>query len=100
MAAFWLDLSVDGVVERIRIGLGGMAAIPKRAAATEQAMIGKPWNDETIRAGQVALASEFKPLSDMRASADYRLTVAQNLLMKFHIETTEPGILTRVLDIA
>ncbi len=100
MAAFRLELSSDGLVEKIRIGFGGMAAIPKRASATEQAMTGKPWAEETIKSGQAALRGEFKPLSDMRASANYRLTTAQNLLTKFHIETTEPGLRTRALDIA
>lgn len=98
MAAFALELGSDRRVKKIRIGFGGMAAVPKRAVQTEQAMLGKLWTMATIEAGQAALASEFKPLSDMRASATYRLTVAQNLLQKLHIETTEPKTLTRVLQ--
>jgi len=98
MAAFSLVLDANQTVKRIRIGFGGMAAIPKRTTRTEQAMLGKPWTITTIEEGQKALAEELKPLSDMRASADYRLTVAQNLLRKFYIETTEPKTLTRILE--
>ena len=99
MAAFSLTLAQDQTVENIRIGFGGMAAMPKRAIETERAMIGKPWTTATLDAGRSALASEFSPISDMRASADYRLTVARNLLTKFHIETTAPKTATRVLEL-
>jgi xanthine dehydrogenase small subunit len=98
MAAFALELDQDRRVRTMRIGFGGMAAVPKRAAAAEQAMLGQPWNEATIEAGQAALAAELKPLSDMRASAQYRLSVAENLLAKFFIETTRPKARTRVLD--
>ena len=99
MAAFGLELSANGAIEKIRIGFGGMAAVPKRATETERAMLGKPWTEETITVGQAALAEEFNPISDMRASATYRMTVAQNLLRKFLMETSEPMTKTRVLNI-
>ncbi|MEZ5930459.1 MAG: xanthine dehydrogenase small subunit [Alphaproteobacteria bacterium] len=97
LGAFALELSPDQKVRKIRIAYGGMAAVPKRAVQTEQAMLGKPWTEATVQAGQAALAGEFSPLSDMRASADYRLTVAQNLLQKLFIETTAPNTATRVV---
>lgn len=53
-------------------------------------MAGQPWNEATLRAAQAALAEDFKPLSDMRASAAYRQQVAQNLLRRFWLET-RPG---------
>jgi xanthine dehydrogenase small subunit len=64
-----------------------MAATVKRAALAEAAMVGQPWTEATVRAAQQALAQDFQPLSDMRASAAYRLQVAQNLLLRFWLET-------------
>ncbi|MEM7041639.1 MAG: xanthine dehydrogenase small subunit [Pseudomonadota bacterium] len=99
LGAFALTLSEAGDVEKIRIGFGGMAAVPKRAKETEAAILGKPWNAATLKAGSATLTRELAPISDMRASTDYRLTVAQNLLQKFFIETTEPATATRVLAV-
>jgi xanthine dehydrogenase small subunit len=76
-----------GVVTTARFAFGGMAATVKRAAATEAAIIGQPWNEATVAAAQRALATDFAPLSDMRASAAYRLRVAQNLLKRLWLET-------------
>ena len=55
-------------------------------------MLGKPWNQATVQAAMQALGEDFKPLTDMRASADYRLQVARNLLQRFWLETraTDP----------
>jgi xanthine dehydrogenase small subunit len=64
-----------------------MAAIVKRAAGAEAALLGQPWNEATLRAGMAALAQDFKPLTDMRASAAYRAQVAGNLLRRFWLET-------------
>lgn len=79
----------DGIVEEARIAFGGMAATPKRASAAEVALVGKVWNREAVEAAMEALEQDFTPISDMRASAGYRLKVAKNLLMKACIETTE-----------
>lgn len=96
-AAFALDLD-DGIVKQARIAFGGVAGIPIRASVTEKALIGKPWNDASIKAAQKILRQEFTPLSDMRASADYRREVAANLLQRFFIESTQPNIATRTYD--
>ena len=77
----------DGIVATARFAFGGMAATVKRAAATEASVIGEPWNETTLAAAQQALASDFAPLSDMRASAAYRLQVAQNLLRRLWLQT-------------
>ena len=77
---------------------GGMAAIPKRAAACEKALIGAPWTSATIERACAALADDFTPLSDFRASKEYRLLSAQNLLRKYFIELQTPHIETRVTD--
>jgi len=88
--AFRLKVS-GGVVESAVIAFGGMAATPKRAAAVEAALIGKPWTVATIEAAIPAFATDYQPLTDMRASAEYRLLAAQNLLRRFFFETTGEG---------
>ncbi|MBI1622489.1 xanthine dehydrogenase small subunit [Aquamicrobium zhengzhouense] len=78
----------DGVVASARIAYGGMAATPKRAKAVEEALIGKPWSEETVAAAQEVYAIDYQPLTDMRASAQYRLLASKNLLLRFYLETT------------
>ena len=63
-----------------------MAGIPKRAAHVEEALIGKPWSEITISNTQGAWAKDFKPLSDARASAVYRLRAAYGLLLRYFHE--------------
>jgi xanthine dehydrogenase small subunit len=87
MAAFQLRLDGDRVAEA-RLAFGGMAATPKRAAHAEAAIVGRPWTEATVEAGMAALSQDFQPISDMRASAGYRLAVARNLLRRLHLETT------------
>lgn len=83
-----LAIELDGeVVKSARLAFGGMAAVVKRAALAEAAIVGQPWDASAVKAAQAALAQDFKPLSDMRASADYRLKVAQNLLQRLWLET-------------
>ncbi|WPC06919.1 xanthine dehydrogenase small subunit [Pseudomonas benzenivorans] len=94
-AAFNLVIE-DGVVREARIAFGGMAAIPKRAAACEAALVGAGWYPEVIERACTALAEDFTPLSDFRASKEYRLLTAQNLLRKFFLELNAPEVETRV----
>ena len=83
-----LAITLDGeTVAQARFAFGGMAAIVKRAAAAEAAVVGQPWTEATARAAMAALATDFTPLTDMRASAAYRLRAAQNLLMRLWLET-------------
>ncbi|MBD1552247.1 xanthine dehydrogenase small subunit [Pseudomonas typographi] len=91
----WLD---NGVVRQARVAFGGMAATPKRAYAAEAALAGKVFNAATVEAACAALAGAFTPLSDFRASREYRLHAAQNLLRRCHIELTQPNVATRVTD--
>jgi xanthine dehydrogenase small subunit len=84
-AAFALRLE-GGRVVSMRIAYGGMAAIPRRATTAEDALTGKSWTVDTIRAAMAEVDAAFTPLSDMRASADYRTLVARNLLLKFYLE--------------
>ncbi len=85
-AAFALRFDGANVTEA-RIAFGGMAATPKRAAATEALLIGKAWNEATVAAAMAALAQDYAPLSDMRASSSYRMQAAQNLLRRYWFET-------------
>jgi xanthine dehydrogenase small subunit len=72
----------------IRIAYGGMAAVPQRATACENALRGRSWNAQHIAEARQALAQDYRPISDMRSSAAYRMQVAQNLLQRFYQETT------------
>src|SRR5262249_11158529 len=82
-AAFAIETS-GGTVRAARIAFGGMAAVPKRAAGREAALVGRPWTEATVGAAAAALERDFAPISDMRASARYRTAVARNLLLRFY----------------
>ncbi len=85
--AYYLELDGNRVAV-VRLAYGGMAAIPKRAEASEQALIGREWTIDNVTRAMSALDQDFEPVSDMRASAHYRRTVARNLLKRFYLETT------------
>lgn len=80
-----------GRVVAATIAFGGMAATPKRAKAVEAALVGQAWSLTTVEAAIPAFATDYQPLTDMRASAEYRLLAAQNLLRRFFFETTGAG---------
>lgn len=86
-AGLSIGLAADGTVAQVRLAFGGMAGIVKRAAQAEAALQDRAWDEAALKAAQAALAQDFTPLSDMRASAAYRLQVAQNLLRRFWLET-------------
>jgi xanthine dehydrogenase small subunit len=82
--AFALDVA-DGVVTKARIGLGGVAATPIRAIATEQALEDRPWDGDTVEDAAGVLAHEGTPIDDQRASARFRAEMLGNSLRKlFH----------------
>uniref|UniRef100_UPI0030FB82A0 xanthine dehydrogenase small subunit n=1 Tax=uncultured Acidovorax sp. TaxID=158751 RepID=UPI0030FB82A0 len=81
-----LDIA-DGTVQRASIGAGGVAATPVRAQQTEAALQGQPWTEATVQQAMRVLQAEFSPISDMRASGDYRRTVLGNLLQRFWLES-------------
>jgi xanthine dehydrogenase small subunit len=85
-AAFALRLDGDSIAE-CRIAFGGMAPTPKRATLAEAALVGHLWTETAARAAGEVLAKDFAPLTDLRASADYRLKVARNLMQRFYLET-------------
>lgn len=97
--AFSITVS-QGKVSAARIAFGGMAGTPKRAIHVEEALVGKPWTIETIEAAKPAFAEDYQPLSDWRATAEYRLLTAQNLLTRFFLESQDgeaPVRLERIL---
>ncbi|HEX6014260.1 MAG TPA: xanthine dehydrogenase small subunit [Geminicoccaceae bacterium] len=87
LGAFLLRLE-GGHVAEARLAYGGMAATPKRARRAEAALLGRSWDRAAVDAAMAALAEDFQPIDDMRASAAYRLKVARNLLLRLHVETT------------
>jgi xanthine dehydrogenase small subunit len=87
-AAFHLKLADDGTVAEIRLAFGGMAGTPKRAVHLEAALTGKPWTQDTIDEARDALDNDFSPLTDWRATAEYRQLTAKNLLTRFFLETS------------
>ncbi len=91
LVAIRMRLGREDMVDSIRIACGGMAATPKRANAVEAALRGKPWNENSINAAMDAFAEDFSPLTDMRASAEYRMLVVKNLLRRFYLETQDAG---------
>jgi xanthine dehydrogenase small subunit len=100
MAAFKFKL--DGTIIRsTRIAFGGMAATPKRAAATESTLIG--WDISTpgdLQKVLDCLSTDYQPISDMRASSDYRMEVARGLLQKAIVECAFGNGNSRLLEAA
>jgi xanthine dehydrogenase small subunit len=83
-----LRVRLDGErVRDARVVFGGMAATVRRAHAVEQAIVGQPWDEPTLTRAITALSTDFQPLTDLRASASYRLAVAGGLLRRYWLET-------------
>ena len=86
----------NGVVTDASIGVGGVAVTPVRAFQTQACIYKRPWNEATIQEAQKTLRIEFTPISDMRASADYRTSVLVNLLQRAWLESK--GLSTVTLE--
>ena len=95
--AFNIDVQ-DGTVQNARIAFGGMAGTPKRAVHVEAALIDQPWTKETIIKAQAEFSRDYTPLTDMRASAEYRLETAQAMLLRAYHE--DIGIPSSVLEVS
>ena len=83
--AFALDVR-DGMVVDVAVGLGGVAATPVRATATEEALRGRPWDADTVRDAAAVLREEGTPIDDHRSSAAYRVAMLEQSLLKFYEE--------------
>jgi xanthine dehydrogenase small subunit len=78
----------DGkLIREPRVAFGGMAATPKRATHVEAVLGDAEWHEATAQAAMLALGNDYAPLSDMRATSDYRLEAAKNTLYRFWLET-------------
>jgi xanthine dehydrogenase small subunit len=73
-------------ISHVRIGVGGMAAVPKRAVRTEAFLLDQIWQKETMDQAAEILQAEFEPISDMRASSDYRKKAMASLIKRFWLE--------------
>ena len=83
-----INLHLDaGVVRSASLGVGGVAATPVRARQTEASLVGQPWSEATVKSAMRTLRDEFTPISDMRASSDYRSKVLGNLLQRYWLES-------------
>ncbi len=89
-AAFALRVA-DGAIVDARVAFGGMAATPQRAPHAEAALAGAAWDETTARRAMDALAADYQPLTDMRATHTYRLKVARNLLWRFYLRNARRG---------
>ncbi|HXP58812.1 MAG TPA: FAD binding domain-containing protein [Streptosporangiaceae bacterium] len=88
--AYALRLAGDGTVAEARIGLGGVAATPLRALAAEAALTGRPWNRATVAAAAQLMADAGTPLTDHRASSQYRTAMLRTSMLKFYAEHEQP----------
>jgi xanthine dehydrogenase small subunit len=90
--AFALDVEPEtGLVRKARIGLGGVAATPIRATATEAALVGRVWSSETAATAAEVMAKEGTPLDDHRASARYRTAMLRTALPKLYAQYPAPS---------
>jgi len=85
---FSLSMDQEGIVTEVCLAYGGMAALTKRAAKTEAALLGKAWNRENVEAAMNLVDEDFEPISDARAQAEGRAVMARNLIMKFWTDTS------------
>ena len=97
LGCFNITLEANQITQA-RIAFGGMAGIPKRATHVENAILNKPFTLETLDSALPDFAKDFQPLTDMRASSAYRLTTAQNLLIRYFHDLN--GTRTNVLEVS
>ncbi len=88
-AGMYVELDDDNNIAVARIGFGGMAATPARAAHVEALLLGQPWSQATCDRAAAAIDLDFTPLDDHRGSAWYRRTVAENLVRGFYVDTLD-----------
>jgi xanthine dehydrogenase molybdopterin binding subunit/xanthine dehydrogenase small subunit len=90
-ACFTVDLDGDGIVRFARLAYGGVAAMSARALKTEEALVGKPWTNETVQSVLPVLQTEFTPISDVRGAAEYRSGLITSLLERFYCDSSSGG---------
>ena len=90
--AFVLDLDSQNRIRHARLGYAGVAATPVRAVKTEAALVGKKWDEATLQAVLPILRAEFRPISDVRGSAEYRNGLITGLLEKFYFDSAGEAV--------
>ena len=91
-ASFNLEIK-NKLIKNIKIAYGGMAAVPKRAFRCEKILLNSPVTDKIVFKAKSALEKDFKPITDMRASGNYRMEIAKNLLEKCFLEITKKKLM-------
>tara|TARA_Y100001960_G_scaffold317999_1_gene387095 strand:+ start:911 stop:2350 length:1440 start_codon:yes stop_codon:yes gene_type:complete len=91
-ASFNLEI-LNKKIKSIKIAYGGMSSIPKRARYCEKVLLNSTITEQIINRAKKSLEQDFKPISDVRASAKYRLEVAKNLLHKCFFEITQKKLI-------
>ena len=95
-----INLQVEGGrVAKARIAYGGMAAIPKRALEAERSLEGATWDRGCVNAAMTAMERDFSPISDMRASSEYRMEAAKNMLLRYFLEDANEANSLQVLEV-
>jgi xanthine dehydrogenase small subunit len=77
---------VNKKIKNIKIAYGGMASTPKRAMHCEKILLNTDFSKDIILKAQKSLEKDFAPIDDMRASKNYRMEIAKNLLVKCFLE--------------
>ncbi len=85
-AGFFIEHDAAGVITQARLGYGGVAATPARARKTEEFLLGKLWNEETVQGAKAVLVAEFAPIDDVRAAAEFRKGLIVSLFEKFWLK--------------
>ncbi|MGD9638073.1 MAG: xanthine dehydrogenase small subunit [Alphaproteobacteria bacterium] len=96
--AFFFKIENNKIVY-FTTGFGGMAEIPKPAYNLEKTLNGKDVTQDIFLDAKKAVADDFKPISDFRASGDYRATVAANMLERLYTQITKPELVTEVWEL-
>ena len=94
--AFFLKLDRENVIKDIRICFSGMDAVPKRASYVEQALLQEQWSLQSVNRVITIFNNDYRPQSDCRGSAEYRMIAAKNLFKRFYLETQSDSIRTRL----
>ena len=95
-AAMHLEIEGD-IIVHAATGFGGMAEIPKAASALEKTLIGRTLDEQCLEDAKAALKQDFQPIDDVRASAEYRSLVCENLLVRLATEIASPNEATTVI---
>jgi len=94
-ASFNLEM-INKKIKDIKVAYGGMASIPKRAKRCERILKNSTISEKIIERAKKALEQDFKPISDMRASAKYRMLIAKNLLNKCLLEIMQKRLIRTI----